>query len=89
MVLRTPGFTPARVIAAAIQPGVVEIDFSGGGMTPLRAGDLNGDGSIGGSDVLAWFTARRRGWGSADLDGDGHAGAGDFVRLILPAFRDG
>ncbi len=89
VVLRAPGFAPARVIAAPIEQGVVEIDFSGGGLTPLRAGDLNGDAAVNASDVLAWFNARGRGRGSADLNGDGKAGFGDFLRMVLPALRNG
>ena len=89
VVLRAPGFTPARVIGAALEHGVVQIDFSGGGLTPLRAGDLNGDESVDASDVFAWFGARRNGRPSADLDGDGSAGMGDLVRLMLPAYRNG
>ncbi len=81
--LRVPGFLPARALGVELGSGVAIVDFSAGGVTPLRAGDLDGDERIGTRDAWTWLRRRKSvggGWG-ADLDGDGTVSSAD-LRLL-------
>ena len=55
-------------------------------LTPILAEDLDGDGSVGPTDLAVLLSAWDSKWGSkggdADLDGDGIVGATDLARLL-------
>ncbi len=55
-------------------------------LTPILAEDLDGDGSVGPTDLAVLLSAWGSKWGSkggdADLDGDGIVGATDLARLL-------
>ena len=81
--VRAPGFLPARALGVDLGRGVAVVDFSAGGVVPLRAGDLDGDERIDWRDALSWWRLRdgARAGTSADVDGDGDVGLPD-LRLL-------
>ena len=52
------------------------------GATASCAGDLNGDGQVGGDDLAAMLGAWGVGSGAADLDDDGMVAASDLAALL-------
>ena len=68
------------IIRSAFVDGQASADL----LTPICSADLNGDGSVGASDLLALLMA----WGQnsghpADFDGNGSVGASDLLTLLV------
>jgi LasA protease len=79
LTVRAPGFAPAQVFGIAYAGGDIEADLAGGGHTPLRPGDVNGDDVIDLGDVRAWLTDRSRGRARSDVDGNGRVEWADLA----------
>jgi murein DD-endopeptidase MepM/ murein hydrolase activator NlpD len=80
--LRVPGYKPSSVLDVPLGNGPVTIDFSRGGIAPLRAGDLTLDDRVDRADLGAWLQGWWSGGPEADVDGDGEAGLADLRRIL-------
>lgn len=72
-----------RIVATGTTTGVGWLSLSIGAQTPCPgcAGDLDGSGAVGGSD-LSILVSQFGGPGSADLDGDGTVSGADLSALL-------